>query len=53
LFGKNIDWQSPSSSPYGGDAGSPVRIPEKVAFGKEYMPLVSEWMQTKYCNRKG
>ena len=35
------------------DAGSPVRIPEQVAFGKQYMPLVSEWMQTKYCNRKG
>tara|TARA_B110001450_G_scaffold154770_1_gene144373 strand:+ start:545 stop:730 length:186 start_codon:yes stop_codon:yes gene_type:complete len=35
------------------DAGSPFRIPEQVAFGKEYMPLVSEWMQTKYCNRKG
>ena len=26
------------------DAGSPFRIPEQVAFGKEYMPLVSEWM---------
>jgi len=35
------------------DAGKPFRIPEQVAFGKEYMPLVSEWMQTKYCNRKG
>ena len=34
-------------------AGSPFRIPEQVAFGKEYMPLVSEWLQTKYCNRKG
>ena len=35
------------------DAGKPFRIPEQVAFGKQYMPLVSEWMQTKYCNRKG
>ena len=35
------------------DAGNPFRIPEQVAFGKQYMPLVSEWMQTKYCNRKG
>ena len=25
---------------------------EKKSFD-EYMPLVSEWMQTKYCNRKG
>jgi len=35
------------------DAGSPFRIPIDVAIGKQYMPLVSEWMQTKYCNRKG
>jgi len=21
--------------------------------GKKYMPLISEWIQTKYCNRKG
>ena len=35
------------------DAGKFFRIPSAVAFGKEYMPLVSKWMQTKYCNRKG
>ena len=35
------------------EAGSPSRIPEQVAFGKQYMPLVSEWLKSKYCNRKG
>lgn len=35
------------------DAGSPFRIPVEVAIGKQYMPLVSEWLKAKYCNRKG
>ena len=35
------------------DAESPFIVPIDVAIGKQYMPLVSEWMQTKYCNRKG
>ena len=35
------------------EAGSPLRIPVEVAIGKQYMPLVSEWLITKYCNRKG
>ena len=35
------------------EAGSPFRIPFNVAVGKQYMPLVSEWLQTKYCNLKG
>ena len=34
------------------EAGSPFRIPVEVAIGKQYMPLVSEWLKTKYCNRK-
>ena len=29
------------------DAGKPFRIPEQVAFGKEYMPLVSDSIQKK------
>ena len=35
------------------EAGSPFRIPYDVAVGKQYMPLVSEWLKSKYCNRKG
>ena len=35
------------------EAGFPFRIPVEVAIGKKYMPLVSEWLKTKYCNRKG
>ena len=35
------------------EAGSPSIIPVEVAMGKKYMPLVSEWLKTKYCNRKG
>ena len=35
------------------EAGSPLRIPVEVAIGKQYMPLVSEWLITKYCNCKG
>ena len=35
------------------NAESPFIVPIDVAIGKQYMPLVSEWMQTKYCNRKG
>jgi len=35
------------------EAGSPLRIPVEVAIGKQYIPLVSEWLKTKYCNRKG
>jgi hypothetical protein len=35
------------------EAGSPFRIPFEVAIGKKYIPLVSEWLKTKYCNRKG
>jgi len=35
------------------DAGSPFRIPVEVGLGKQYMPLVSEWLKTKYCNRRG
>ena len=25
----------------------------EVAMGRTYLPLVSEWLKTKYCNRKG
>jgi len=32
------------------DAGSPFRVPIEVALGKKYMPLVSEWIKTKYFN---
>jgi hypothetical protein len=35
------------------EAGSPFRIPFDVAIGKRHMPLVSEWLKAKYCNRKG
>ena len=35
------------------EAGSPFRIPVEVAMGRTYLPLVSEWLKTKYCNRKG
>lgn len=35
------------------EAGSPFRIPFDVADGKRYMPLVSEWLRSKYCNLKG
>lgn len=35
------------------DAGSPFKIPMKVAMGRTYLPLVSEWIKTRYCNRKG
>ena len=35
------------------EAGSPFRVPIEVAMGKKYMPLISECIQTKYCNRKG
>ena len=34
-------------------AGSPFRIPFDVAVGKKYVPLVSEWLKSKYCNCKG
>jgi len=35
------------------EAGSPFRISFDVAVGKKYVPLVSEWQKTKYCNQKG
>ena len=35
------------------EAGSPLRIPVEVAIGKQYITLVSEWLKSKYCNRKG
>ena len=35
------------------DAGSSFKVPIDVAIGRQYMPLVSEWMQTKYYYRKG
>ena len=35
------------------EAGSPFRISFDVAVGKKYVPLVSEWLKTKYCNQKG
>lgn len=37
----------------GVDTGSPFRGPIDVALSKKYMPLVSERLKTKYCNRKG
>ena len=35
------------------EAGSPFRIPIEGAIGKQYIPLVSEWLKSKNCNRKG
>ena len=35
------------------EAGSPSIIPLDVAMGKQYIPLVSEWLVTKSCNRRG
>lgn len=35
------------------EAGSPTLVPYDVAVGKKHVPVVSEWLKAKYCNRKG
>ena len=35
------------------EAGSPFGIPFDVAVGKCYIPLVSDWIKSKYSNSKG